>query len=175
MTSVTMLEAPPTDQVSRPGTVSVVQEPSPVPSNKRRSRRIISTRLSLFLEDKSLNQQFKDGLQQIEAGYLGPPTPSCYSQDGDLNEKDFEKMDPVQNQYQRDWDHEAKGNFELAILEGQRRSIIRNAYPDEKAMSMISNSEQDDEELEYPSTTRLLLLSFGLAMITFTVTLDNTV
>ena len=76
--------------------------------------------------------------------------------------------------YQRDWDRKALGNFEMAVMEGKqsRLSSAQDVYGDEKGLTA---PEGDAPAHEYPSTPRLLLLSFGLAMIVFTMSLDNTV
>ncbi|KAJ8608604.1 hypothetical protein MRB53_039571 [Persea americana] len=60
-------------------------------------------------------------------------------------------MDHSYNEHQRDWDRELKGNFEMAILEGQRRWPTNDPYPDEKAESIASASSEAEDEIVYPN------------------------
>lgn len=85
-----------------------------------------------------------------------------------------------ENDHQRDWDRKASGLFELSVMKeiGEKRndtpSTFQEKYMDEKA-SIVSGSEEEFPRNQYPSTPRLIALCCGLAMIVFTVALDNTV
>lgn len=87
-----------------------------------------------------------------------------------------------QNEHQADWDRNAKGHFEMSIMkdiEEQKRndtpSTFQERYMDEKASIVSRQAEEEDYTTKYPPTPRLIALCFGLAMIVFTVALDNTV
>lgn len=96
--------------------------------------------------------------------------------DDDYVDKQIVTMDyDSKHGYQRDWDRKALGNFEMDAIDGKqsRLSSRQDMYGDEKALT--SADDGDANVKVYPSTPRLLLLSFGLAMIVFTMSLDNTV
>ncbi|QIX01703.1 hypothetical protein AMS68_007220 [Peltaster fructicola] len=91
-----------------------------------------------------------------------------------------------QNDHQRDWDRKAMGHFEMSIVKDMEEqthqrhdtpSTFQETYLDEKAsiVSMRQEEEVEDFTVVYPSTPRLIALCCGLAMIVFTVALDNTI
>lgn len=131
---------------------------------------VIPHHLDIILDEKSLQQRFEDGMHRLENGQSVSSTPAR------RRSRSLPPLPPLPPaSYLKELECKHKECEELELDNLDRPSTADMDYPDDKEGSVAGDSAHDGPTYAYPTPVRLFLLSVGLALIVFTVALDNTV